>query len=213
MRWMRCTHEGRARLGRVEGDAVLLHEGDLFGAPQATGEQLPLADVRWLPPCQPGQIVGLWNNFRAAAAKNGWAEPAEPLVFLAQRRVGIPGVGIFIEGLGVGMGGGGIEVVVAVLHVLAVISLIAAQTEQTLFENCIAAIPQRRGEAELALAIAPSLQTVFPPAIGTETGVIVRYRRPAIAVIRKVLPHRSPLPLAEVRAPAFPVRPALAIFH
>lgn len=81
MRWMRCTHEGRARLGRVEGDAVLLHEGDLFGAPQATGEQLPLADVRWLPPCQPGQIIGLWNNFRAAAAKNGWAEPAEPLYF------------------------------------------------------------------------------------------------------------------------------------
>ena len=42
---------------------------------------LPLADCQWLPPCQPGQILGLWNNFRAAAEKNGWATPAEPLFF------------------------------------------------------------------------------------------------------------------------------------
>ncbi|MCM0610169.1 MAG: fumarylacetoacetate hydrolase family protein [Ideonella sp. WA131b] len=82
MRWMRCEHEGRPRLGLVEGDAVLLHEGDAFGAPRPTGERLALDGLRWLPPCEPGQIVGLWNNFRAAAAKNGWAEPAEPLYFL-----------------------------------------------------------------------------------------------------------------------------------
>jgi 2-keto-4-pentenoate hydratase/2-oxohepta-3-ene-1,7-dioic acid hydratase in catechol pathway len=30
----------------------------------------------------PGKIIGLWNNFRAAAEKNGWATPAEPLYFL-----------------------------------------------------------------------------------------------------------------------------------
>jgi 2-keto-4-pentenoate hydratase/2-oxohepta-3-ene-1,7-dioic acid hydratase in catechol pathway len=88
MRWMRCEHEGRARLGLLEGDAVLLHEGELFGAPRPTGERLALADVRWLPPCQPGQIVGLWNNFRAAAAKNGWAEPAEPLYLFKSPEVG-----------------------------------------------------------------------------------------------------------------------------
>ncbi len=81
-RWLRCEHEGRARLGLLEGDAVRLHDGDLFGKPTATGEVLPLQGLRWLPPCEPGQIVGLWNNFRAAAAKNGWAEPAEPLWFL-----------------------------------------------------------------------------------------------------------------------------------
>jgi hypothetical protein len=31
---------------------------------------------------QPRLVVGLWNNFRAAAANNGWAEPAEPLYFM-----------------------------------------------------------------------------------------------------------------------------------
>jgi 2-keto-4-pentenoate hydratase/2-oxohepta-3-ene-1,7-dioic acid hydratase in catechol pathway len=81
-RWMRCEHEGRVRLGRVVGDAVQLHEGELFAASRPTGELLPLQGLRWRPPCDPGQIVGLWNNFRAAAAKNGWAEPAEPLWFL-----------------------------------------------------------------------------------------------------------------------------------
>jgi len=30
---------------------------------------LALADLRWVPPCQPGKIVGLWNDFRAAAGE------------------------------------------------------------------------------------------------------------------------------------------------
>jgi 2-keto-4-pentenoate hydratase/2-oxohepta-3-ene-1,7-dioic acid hydratase in catechol pathway len=34
-----------------------------------------------LVPCQPSKIVGLWNNLAAAADKNGWARPAEPLYF------------------------------------------------------------------------------------------------------------------------------------
>ncbi len=83
-------HHGQPTLGQLSGDEVLVHEGALFGgppgaapaAPRATGERVPLAGLHWLPPCVPGQIVGLWNNFRAAAAKNGWAEPAEPLYFL-----------------------------------------------------------------------------------------------------------------------------------
>jgi 2-keto-4-pentenoate hydratase/2-oxohepta-3-ene-1,7-dioic acid hydratase in catechol pathway len=41
-----------------------------------------LADVAWLPPVQPRQILALWNNFRAAAEKNGWATPADPLYFV-----------------------------------------------------------------------------------------------------------------------------------
>ncbi len=85
MQWMRFTHHGQPTLGRLQGDTVQLHTGALFDAPQPTGEVLPLAAIdaaAWLPPCEPGKIVGLWNNFRAAAEKNGWATPAEPLYFL-----------------------------------------------------------------------------------------------------------------------------------
>lgn len=79
---MRFRHGGKVGFGTLEGDAVRRHEGSMFESPVATGECLALADVEWLPPCVPGQIVGLWNNVRAAAEKNGWAAPAEPLYFL-----------------------------------------------------------------------------------------------------------------------------------
>lgn len=85
MQWMRFTHRGQPALGLLQGGQVQLHQGELFDGPQPTGEVLALADIApeaWLPPCLPGQIVGLWNNFRAAAEKNGWAAPAEPLYFL-----------------------------------------------------------------------------------------------------------------------------------
>jgi 2-keto-4-pentenoate hydratase/2-oxohepta-3-ene-1,7-dioic acid hydratase in catechol pathway len=82
MRWTHFLHQGAPALGRIEGDEVVVHAGDLFADPRPTGERLPLAGLAWLPPCVPGKMIGLWNNFRAAAEKNGWAVPAEPLYFL-----------------------------------------------------------------------------------------------------------------------------------
>jgi len=83
MKWMRFLHAGQAGFGTVQGDAVRVYQGDMFNAPQPTGQVLPLAEAQWLPPVPPPRLVlGLWNNFRASAAKNGWAEPAEPLYFL-----------------------------------------------------------------------------------------------------------------------------------
>lgn len=83
MKWLRFVHEGQARCGTLEDETqVHLHTGDLLQAPQPTGARLPLDGLALLPPVQPGKLLGLWNNFRAAAQKNGWAEPAEPLYFL-----------------------------------------------------------------------------------------------------------------------------------
>ncbi len=82
MKWMRYRHKGVEGFGLLDGDQVLAHEGDLFDAPRATGVRLDLAAVEWRVPCRPGKVIGLWNNFRAAAEKNGWAQPAEPLYFL-----------------------------------------------------------------------------------------------------------------------------------
>ena len=82
MKWLGFTHQGRTGFGKVEGEDVLCHSGDMFNAPQATGERLALDRIEYLAPCAPGKIIGLWNNFRATAEKNGWAAPAEPLYFL-----------------------------------------------------------------------------------------------------------------------------------
>lgn len=80
--WARIEHAGRARIGAVEGETVHLHEGGLFDPGEATGETVPAAEALWLTPSEPTKMVALWNNFRAASEKNGWAIPAEPLTFI-----------------------------------------------------------------------------------------------------------------------------------
>jgi 2-keto-4-pentenoate hydratase/2-oxohepta-3-ene-1,7-dioic acid hydratase in catechol pathway len=82
MKWMRYQHQDRAGFGLLQGGLVQPCEGDMFGANAPVGDPIALDAVTVLPPCAPGKIIGLWNNFRAAADKNGWAVPAEPLYFL-----------------------------------------------------------------------------------------------------------------------------------
>lgn len=82
MKWLRFRHGGREGFGVLDGDSVVVHEGDMFDRPQPSGERIASAQLAWLTPCTPSKIIGLWNNFRAAAEKNGWAQPAEPLYFL-----------------------------------------------------------------------------------------------------------------------------------
>ena len=82
MKWLRFRHQGIAAFGTLDGDRVHVHRGDMFGNPTASRETLALAEVAWLAPCTPGKVIGLWNNFRTAAEKNGWSQPLEPLYFL-----------------------------------------------------------------------------------------------------------------------------------
>lgn len=82
MKWLRFTSRGKSGFGTLDGNAIAIHSGDMFGVCGPTGECVAAADIEWLTPCVPGKMIGLWNNFRAAAEKNGWAIPAEPLYFL-----------------------------------------------------------------------------------------------------------------------------------
>ena len=82
MKWLRMRLDGREALGLLDGDEVWVHEGDLFTSLTPTSRRIPLAEVDWLTPCQPSKMIALWNNFAAAAEKNGWSRPAEPLYFL-----------------------------------------------------------------------------------------------------------------------------------
>jgi 2-keto-4-pentenoate hydratase/2-oxohepta-3-ene-1,7-dioic acid hydratase in catechol pathway len=94
MKWMSYEHQGAEGFGHlVNGQAdgqvdsqvdgqVQPYAGTLFQPLGPIGDPIPLSALTWRPPCRPGKIIGLWNNFRAAADKNGWAVPAEPLYFL-----------------------------------------------------------------------------------------------------------------------------------
>lgn len=78
-KWLRFEHSGRTGFGQLAGDAVAVHEGDMYGQPRATGQTLRLADVKVLTPTQPSKMLAIWNNFHALAAKLNQAVPQEPL--------------------------------------------------------------------------------------------------------------------------------------
>ena len=82
MKWLRYSHQGQVGLGQLVGDTLHVHQGSVFENPQPTGFTLPLSDLEILAPCQPTKVLALWNNFKAAAEKNGWSGPTEPLFYL-----------------------------------------------------------------------------------------------------------------------------------
>ena len=80
--WIRFSRDGREGFGTLQDDSIAVHAGDLFAAPAPTGEVIAREDVLLLSPVRPRVFIGLWNNFREAAAKQGLAHPEVPLFFL-----------------------------------------------------------------------------------------------------------------------------------
>ena len=68
-RWVRFEHPGQAGFGTLDGTAVAVHEGDMFGGARPTGQTLPLDGLKLLAPVRPGKVLALWNNYMALAAK------------------------------------------------------------------------------------------------------------------------------------------------
>jgi 2-keto-4-pentenoate hydratase/2-oxohepta-3-ene-1,7-dioic acid hydratase in catechol pathway len=82
MKWARIRHGDNQVFGTIEGETLRVHTGDIFAGTVPTDKNVALADAVFLPPARPAKFIGLWNNFYAAAAKNGWSVPSEPLYFL-----------------------------------------------------------------------------------------------------------------------------------
>jgi 2-keto-4-pentenoate hydratase/2-oxohepta-3-ene-1,7-dioic acid hydratase in catechol pathway len=86
MKWLRFVHNNVSAFGRIEGEPdaykVRVFTGNMFAAPVSTETLLELHDLEILPPCAPSKMLALWNNFAAAATKNGWTTPEEPLYFV-----------------------------------------------------------------------------------------------------------------------------------
>src|SRR5512140_2419869 len=99
----------------------------------------------------------------------------------------------------------GVEVVVELLHVLAVVAFLAAQAEEPLLDDGIAAVPEREREAEELVPIADAGDAVLAPAVRARAGVVVGKVFPGRAVRAVVLAHRAPGALGDVRSPALPV--------
>lgn len=80
--WLQFSYRNEPRLGKLEGDQIHIYSGGLFEQPQPVGESCELEEVEILPPCQPGKMLALWNNFYSRAEHEGWDIPPEPLYFV-----------------------------------------------------------------------------------------------------------------------------------
>ena len=80
--WTRVSHTGRTCIGTVKGDIIVLHEGDMFANPRATGQSIPRSEAKLLTPTTPSKMLGLVDNYHALVTKLGHAVPPEPLYFL-----------------------------------------------------------------------------------------------------------------------------------
>ena len=81
-RWIRYEHAGTRAFGTLDGETIARYDGDMFGAPVATGETVALSEVKVLTPTDARKYICLWNNFAALGAKLGLAVPATPLFLI-----------------------------------------------------------------------------------------------------------------------------------
>src|SRR5258708_16952982 len=86
------------------------------------------------------------------------------------------------------------------------------QSEETLFENWIVAIPQCHTKAEQLLFIADAGKTILAPVVSSGARLVMGEVVPGISIIAIVFTNRAPLALAQVRPPLPPVGLALAGF-
>ena len=70
MKWCRFEHAGAPAYGIVEGDSVEIVTAPPYDAHKRTGERLPFASLRLLPPVMPANFYAAGINFRAHIA---WA--------------------------------------------------------------------------------------------------------------------------------------------
>lgn len=80
--WVRVSHADQDWFGVLADDVISLHDGAPWAQPIPTGIVLPAETTKLLAPVTPRSFIGLWNNFHAAATKQGNTIPTEPLFFL-----------------------------------------------------------------------------------------------------------------------------------
>ena len=108
-----------------------------------------------------------------------WVIGAAPAVFLEELGVGESGLRILVEHLQIGVRGRGVEVIVQLLDVFAVIAFGVGQPEQPFLEDRVLAVPQRQRQAEgIAVVVAESGDAVLAPTIGAAARVVVRQINP-----------------------------------
>src|SRR6516165_5951802 len=123
---------------------------------------------------------------------------ASPAVFGGEPFVGIGGLRVFVEIAKPAVARGGIDVEIVFLDVLAVVAFVAGQSEGTLFEDRVAAVPKRKRKTQTLLLVAQSAQPVLVPAIGARARLVVAKVFPGLAIGAVILADGAPGALRKI---------------
>ncbi|CAB5004684.1 unannotated protein [freshwater metagenome] len=104
---------------------------------------------------------------------------------------------------------GGVTVPPVLLHILAVITLVAAKPEEPLFEVRVAAIPECESDAHVLEQRRQAREAVLVPAVGPRNRMVVGKGAPGVTIVGVVLTDRAPSALGQVGTPLVP-RPGIA---
>ncbi|SDF03635.1 fumarylacetoacetate hydrolase family protein [Sporolituus thermophilus] len=82
MRFARFCADGAEYYGVVEGGALRVISGSIFGEYQITGQTYAIDAVKLLAPVTPSKVVGVGLNYKSVAAAKGVPYPDDPILFL-----------------------------------------------------------------------------------------------------------------------------------
>lgn len=80
--YIRFSVEDCIQYGLLDGNTIVVIEGDIFGQHHMTEQTYELSEVQLLTPCAPNTIVCVGLNYRQHAAELGMQLPEDPVLFL-----------------------------------------------------------------------------------------------------------------------------------
>ncbi len=80
--WIRFIHRGQTAFGTLDGDQVIVYEGNMFEQPKLTDQTLSLSSITLLTPTVPSKMIGMWNNLKAQSKELNFPMPGNPWYFI-----------------------------------------------------------------------------------------------------------------------------------
>src|SRR5262245_30265128 len=133
-----------------------------------------------------------------------WIQFAPAAIFFDEPGIGKRALRILVKHLEISMRRRGVQVVVELLRVFAVIALAIGEAKKTLLQNSVLAIPESQRQTDSLMIVAEAGDAILTPTIGTTARLVVTEVIPGSSIWTIILANRSPLALAQVGSPEPP---------
>src|SRR5215831_7376967 len=141
-------------------------------------------------------------------------EFASATIFFDEPGIGVCALRVLVQHLEIRMRWRGIQVIVKLLHVFAVIAFAIGETKNTFLQNGVFSVPEGQRQTEALMIVAEAGNGIFTPTIGAAARLVVTEVIPSSSIGTIILAHGSPLTLAQVGSPEAPsCSPTIGLFQ